>query len=409
MEENLLLESETEALPDISEELEDRDFDDDEVEATKNDAEDFAGDREIITMYLKSMDTGKFLTREEEVVLGKRIDAGNQLFRRSMRRITVLVQKIKIDSIKKREFILALKVLRSLNGFSELNLDSLDLFLQKLITVSKHQLFIQRELKEIQRNIREARKDFHSAKNILVERNLRLVVDIAKHYQYRGLALLDLIQEGNLGLMKAAERFQNKGFKFSTYATWWIRQGIMRVLADQGRTIRIPVHRHELMHKVWHIATNLRQQYGREPKPHELAEEAFKILQTKGRWDYKKNKQTKITIESILGLMREFADPISLDVPFDESDEPLSEVIPGDFPSPFDVAAEGEEKKIVDGVLSTLSSREANVITLRAVEGQILDEIGSKYNLTRERIRQIEKKTKKKLRANQKLRALAHI
>ncbi|MCC8244551.1 sigma-70 family RNA polymerase sigma factor [Actinosynnema sp. NPDC051121] len=250
-----------------------------------------------------------------------------------------------------------------------------------------------------QRELRALIRDGHVAKNHLLEANLRLVVSLAKRYTGRGMPLLDLIQEGNLGLIRAVEKFDyTKGFKFSTYATWWIRQAITRGMADQGRTIRLPVHLVEQVNKLARIKRDLHQQLGREATNEELA------------------KESGLTPEKVVDLLDHARDPVSLDMPVGtEEDAPL-----GDFIEDSD--ATDAESAVISGllqddlrrVLATLDPREQAVIRLRygLEDGQprTLDQIGKQFGLSRERVRQIEREVMSKLRQGEraaKLRAYA--
>ena len=252
----------------------------------------------------------------------------------------------------------------------------------------------EKELAEIMANSNdEELKD--KAKGELVESNLRLVVSIAKRYVGKGMFFLDLIQEGNLGLMKAVDKFDyDKGFKFSTYATWWIRQAITRAIADQARTIRIPVHMVETIHKVSRYSRQMLQELGREATADELGD------------------KMGMSAEKVREIMKIAQDPVSLETPIgEEEDSHLGDFIPDeDAPEPAEVASATILREVIERELNTLTHREAHVIKLRfgLYDGRsrTLEEVGKEFDITRERIRQIEAKALRKLRHPSRARHL---
>ncbi len=315
----------------------DFEWDDEESEALKaarRDAE-LTASADSVRAYLKQIGKVPLLNAEQEVELAKRIEAG-------------LYASEQLRAADERDEKLPIQMHRDLGWIS---------------------------------------RDGERAKNHLLEANLRLVVSLAKRYTGRGMAFLDLIQEGNLGLIRAVEKFDyTKGYKFSTYATWWIRQAITRAMADQARTIRIPVHMVEVINKLGRIQRELLQDLGREPTPEELA------------------KEMDITPEKVLEIQQYAREPISLDQTIgDEGDSQLGDFIED---SEAVVAVDAVSFTLLQdqlqSVLETLSEREAGVVRLRfgLTDGQprTLDEIGQVYGVTRERIRQIESKTMSKLR-----------
>ena len=253
--------------------------------------------------------------------------------------------------------------------------------------IGKVPLLTAEEEIELARKMEEGGPEGEAAKKKLAEANLRLVVSIAKRYVGRGMLFLDLIQEGNLGLIKAVEKFDfHKGFKFSTYATWWIRQAITRAIADQARTIRIPVHMVETINKLIRVSRQLLQELGREPTAEELAQEM------------------QMPEEKVREIMKIAQEPVSLETPIgEEEDSHLGDFIPDDdIPAPAEAAAFTLLKEQLMEVLDTLTDREKKVLSLRfGLEdgrARTLEEVGKEFNVTRERIRQIEAKALRKLR-----------
>lgn len=263
---------------------------------------------------------------------------------------------------------------------------------QYLKEIGSYPLLSVAEEIELAKRIEEG--DVH-AKQVLAESNLRLVVSIAKRYVGRGLSFLDLIQEGNLGLIKAVDKFDyNKGYKFSTYATWWIRQAITRSIADQSRTIRIPVHMSEVINKTYRVSRSLLQELGREPSEQELAD------------------AMNLSVDKVREILKVSADPISLDTPIGEEDDShLGDFIKDDtIMGPEEAASYAVLQDQIGKLLDTLTEREQRVLILRFGlkdgRSRTLEEVGKEFNVTRERIRQIEAKALRKLRHPSRARML---
>ena len=326
--------------------------DEDEVEVEKIDLSvpEGVSVKDPVRMYLKEIGKVPLLSADEEIELAQNMEDG-------------AVATEKINVLKGR-----------LDGASE-----------------EEKAEIKEEIKTLQRDVDKGA----DAKKRLAEANLRLVVSIAKRYVGRGMLFLDLIQEGNLGLIKAVEKFDyKKGYKFSTYATWWIRQAITRAIADQARTIRIPVHMVETINKLIRVSRQLLQELGREPSPEEIA------------------KEMNMPVERVREILKISQEPVSLETPIgEEEDSHLGDFIKDDnVPVPADAAAFTLLKEQLEEVLGTLTEREQKVLTLRfGLEdgrARTLEEVGKEFNVTRERIRQIEAKALRKLRHPSRSRKL---
>ena len=326
--------------------------DEDEVEVEKIDLSvpEGVSVEDPVRMYLKEIGKVPLLSADEEIELAQNMEDG-------------AVATEKINVLKGR-----------IDGTSE-----------------EEKAEIKEEIKTLQRDVDKGA----DAKKRLAEANLRLVVSIAKRYVGRGMLFLDLIQEGNLGLIKAVEKFDyKKGYKFSTYATWWIRQAITRAIADQARTIRIPVHMVETINKLIRVSRQLLQELGREPSPEEIA------------------KEMNMPVERVREILKISQEPVSLETPIgEEEDSHLGDFIKDDnVPVPADAAAFTLLKEQLEEVLGTLTEREQKVLTLRfGLEdgrARTLEEVGKEFNVTRERIRQIEAKALRKLRHPSRSRKL---
>ena len=341
------------------------------------------------SLYFRSFGERALLTREEEVELAKKIDYGTNTIRKALRQALRVFPRLKrSDSVLEAQR--TLKMVRDLSGLSATAIDKAQESLSEMLKQEAGQqrvpVVIAKQLKEELATLRSARIVLERAKDELVRCNLRLVVDIAKHYTGRGLTLLDLVQEGNIGLMKAAERYQyRKGFKFSTYATWWIRQGITRALADQSRTIRIPVHQTEASHRILRVTRRLGQQLGRPARLEEVAQ----VL--------------RMRPERLHETMQAFQEPVALERPVGDGSTEFGELIPDLQAVPPDAHVhQTEMSHQLERILGTLTPREQTVIRLRFGIGHdqscTLEQVGQSLSVTRERIRQIEAKALKKLK-----------
>ena len=341
------------------------------------------------SLYFRSFGNRTLLSREEEVTIARRVDQGTQRIRTALRQAVKVLLKSKRTSVR-TETVKALQVVRRLSGLSATALDNAEKALDAALNPSDPDLkpaaTTAKQLKASLDEIRSARIILEQGKDELVRHNLRLVVDVAKHYTGRGLSLLDLVQEGNIGLMKAAERYQyRKGFKFSTYATWWIRQGITRAIADQSRTIRIPVHQTEASHRILRVMRKLGQQFGRPARLEEIAH----VL--------------RMRPERLRETMLAFQEPVALESPIGDGDTQFGDMIPDQQAVPPDANVHRSEMtEQLDRILGTLTPREQTVIRLRFGigydEASTLEQVGQSLSVTRERIRQIEAKALKKLK-----------
>ncbi len=347
------------------------------------------GSASLETIYFRVFRSRPLLARNRELELAKQLYDGTSRIRSQLKKAIRLAACLKNQSLV-TDSIEELSRVLDLSGFSAPAIDEMYLAIARLEEATRdmgqagHSII--EEFSDIKRQIESARGRIEQAKDELVQSNLRLVVDVAKRYVGRGLSFLDLVQEGNIGLMKAAERFEyQRGFKFSTYATWWIRQGITRAVSDQSRTIRVPVHTTEAANKISKTAQRLAQQFNREPNHEEI-----------GRELAMNPNRIKETVQA-------FQEPISLDTPPVEGDAHLSEMI-------SDLGVIGPDVRInqkdtsrrLGQILSILTPREEQVIRLRFGIGQeepwTLEEVGRSLSVTRERIRQIEVVALRKLK-----------
>lgn len=342
------------------------------------------------SLYFRSFGERALLERDEEIALAKQLDLGTRQIRQALQQAVKLCGRLKRTELI-TEHVQTLQTVRRLSGLSATALNQADDALTHLQVDGpaggKIPAAVRKELELCLSQLRASRVTLETAKDELVRCNLRLVVNVAKHYTGRGLTLLDLVQEGNIGLMKAAERYQHrKGFKFSTYATWWIRQGITRALADQARTIRIPVHQTEASNRILRASRRLVQQLGRQPRLEEVA------LSMRMRPD-----RLQETIQA-------FQEPVALEHQVGDGGTELGELLPDQQAVPPDAHVNRTElTREMDRILGTLTPREQTVIRLRFGIGQdqarTLEQVGQHLSVTRERIRQIEAKALKKLKS----------
>ncbi len=407
------------------------------LEGIEEEVEEYERAEDLVQAYFNSMGDISILTKYEETELAKKLEEGKEIIRRSVSNLS-LFNKIKEtitteeedgnmlseseitdEAIKKtlsrlEEIMLALeqeekkiekygslKELRQLinekkkKGLKSKKLEMLLKDIQKYYKKVETETGIKiEELKEFWQRISKARDLVKETKNELITRNLRLVVNIAKNYVGRGLPLLDLIQEGNIGLMKAVDKFKyEKGFKFSTYATWWIRQAITRALIDQTKTIRVPVHMMEFYNRVTKASKELTQEIGREPTNEEIA------------------AKLSVPVRKVEEVFRAIQDPIALQTPIGDEDTELEDFV-GDkvSPSPFSDTERIEISEQIQRILKTLTPKEEIVIRMRFGIGvdrdHTLEEVGRYLSITRERVRQIEAKALRKLKHPSRLRAL---
>jgi len=341
------------------------------------------------SLYFRSFGERALLTRDEEIAIAKRVDHGTRRIRIALGQAVSTLANAKRTAVVS-DAIKTLRAVRRLSGLSATALDKSERTLHAVLHPSDPTLKLAaattKAMSNLLEEIRTARIILEQGKDELVRCNLRLVVDVAKHYTGRGLTLLDLIQEGNIGLMKAAERYEHrKGFKFSTYATWWIRQGITRSLADQSRTIRIPVHQTEASHRILRVTRRLGQQYGRPARLEEIAH----VL-------HMRPDRLQETVQA-------FQEPVALETPIGDGDTQFGDMLADQHTVPPDATVHRTElTEQLDRILCTLTPREQTVIRLRFGigydEASTLEQVGNSLSVTRERIRQIEAKALKKLK-----------
>ena len=360
----------------------------DKEENVNKEAENKAADEKLKNILKKAKEKGKITYGE----LASELDDANT---EEIDKVFDAFENMGVNVIKDDDLDIEEPDIEELEAVEDIKLDEIDLnnidgvniddpVRMYLREIGRIPLLSYDEELELAKKVLEGDEE---AKQKLAESNLRLVVSIAKKYVGRGMLFLDLIQEGNMGLIKAVEKFDyTKGYKFSTYATWWIRQAITRAIADQARTIRIPVHMVETINKLIRTSRHLLQQLGREPTPEEIAEEM------------------EIPVERVMEIQKIAQDPVSLETPIGEEDDShLGDFIQDDdSPAPQDAAAYTLLKEQLEEVMKTLTPREAKVLKLRFGledgKSRTLEEVGKEFQVTRERIRQIEAKALRKLR-----------
>ena len=360
----------------------------DKEENVNKEAENKAADEKLKNILKKAKEKGKITYGE----LASELDDANT---EEIDKVFDAFENMGVNVIKDDDLDIEEPDIEDLEAVEDIKLDEIDLnnidgvniddpVRMYLREIGRIPLLSYDEELELAKKVLEGDEE---AKQKLAESNLRLVVSIAKKYVGRGMLFLDLIQEGNMGLIKAVEKFDyTKGYKFSTYATWWIRQAITRAIADQARTIRIPVHMVETINKLIRTSRHLLQQLGREPTPEEIAEEM------------------EIPVERVMEIQKIAQDPVSLETPIGEEDDShLGDFIQDDdSPAPQDAAAYTLLKEQLEEVMKTLTPREAKVLKLRFGledgKSRTLEEVGKEFQVTRERIRQIEAKALRKLR-----------
>ncbi len=344
---------------------------------------------ELESIYFRSFGERSLLSKGEETTLAKGIDEGTRSIRLALRQVLMLSSRLR-KTLEIDQALKALAETKRLSGFSATALDHAEAQIKAVIVAAEPQSkSTASHLQECLVALRRGRAVLERAKDELVRCNLRLVVDVAKHYTGRGLTLLDLTQEGNIGLMKAAERFEfRKGFKFSTYATWWIRQGITRALADQSRTVRIPVHQTEASNRILRASRRLGQQFGRPARLEEVA------------------RTLRMRTDKLQETLQVFQEPIALEHPVGDGETMFGDLLPDHQGIAPDMSVHRNERtRELERILGNLTPREQTVIRLRFGIGHdqphTLEQVGDQLSVTRERIRQIEAKALKKLKTPQ--------